>query len=67
MSEKPTEHQTMYIKFPTVTKLQYPNEPVNDHSNSHRSIISFRQNFIRTERLKVDYLGTESFKIINLP
>jgi hypothetical protein len=56
----------MYIKFPTVTKLQYPTELIPEPSL--RSTQSFRQNFVLKGQLKLDLIrATESFKIVQLP
>lgn len=60
----------MYIKFPTVTKLQYPIELITDTSNTMRTTqaLTFRQNFMRKTQIKLDLIrATESFKIIQLP
>lgn len=60
----------MYIKFPTVTKLQYPIERITDSSNTMRSTqaLTFRQNYIRKTQIKLDLIkAAESFKIIQLP
>lgn len=56
----------MYIKFPTVTKLQYPTELIPEPSL--RSTQSFRQNFMLKGQLKLDLIrAAESFKIVQLP
>lgn len=48
----------MYIKFPTVTKLQYPIELVSDNTNTMRNtqVLTFRQNFIRRTQIKLDLI-----------
>lgn len=46
----------MYIKFPTVTKLQYPQELANDNAQSLRATQSFRQNFMKKTQLKLDLI-----------
>jgi hypothetical protein len=56
----------MYIKFPTVTKLQYPTDLPPDPSL--RATQSFRQNFVKKGQLKLDLIkAAESFKIVQLP
>ena len=56
----------MYIKFPTVTKLQYSGDPAPDPSL--RATQSFRHNFAKTSQLKLDLIrAAESFKIVQLP
>lgn len=47
----------MYIKFPTVTKLQYPIENIPDKTTSNfKSQLTFRQNFLRKTEIKIDLL-----------
>jgi hypothetical protein len=60
----------MYIKFPTVTKLQYPIELITDKSATMRNTqaLTFRQNYMRKTQIKLDIIrAADSFKIIQLP
>lgn len=60
----------MYLRFPTVTKVQYPIELVSEHTNMRSTqAITFRQNFMRKTQVKLDLIrgSTDCFKIIQLP
>ena len=57
-------HKTMYIKFPTVTKLVYPHE--TNHDNNRYRTTSYRSNLHNNIKFTL-VSKTESFKIINLP
>jgi hypothetical protein len=46
----------MYIKFPTVTKLQYPTDLMNDQPQSMRATQSLRHNFMKKTQLKLDLI-----------
>ena len=66
MQEISNAHRTMYIKFPTVTKLQYPLEQSPEVSPMRAT--AYRSNLLRQTQIKIDIISkTESFKIINLP
>jgi hypothetical protein len=68
MKDQLNEHRTMYIKFPTVTKLQYPFDLINDNSNSSRTTQSFRHNFMKKTHINLELIrAAESFKIVQLP
>ena len=65
MQEVTNGNKTMYIKFPTVTKLQYP---LDQPEPAAYRTTNYRQTLMRQSLLKIDIINkAESFKIVHLP
>lgn len=57
----------MYIKFPTVTRLTYPTNHLEDQE-SNKTLITFRHNFLKKHPNKLEIIRiAEEFKIVKLP